>query len=355
MGELINNCDSRAAIRWKLLASASALALTATISCPGIARAEDTDRPFMWIELGGQYDAVAGDGQQTYAPPFLSSIPASLPSPLPAQRLPGAALDWNGKISFEPDRSDWTFSVAVRYGRSSAAGHVEKVLPPTKISQSGYVQEVNYVQSKSYAPEIHTILDFAVGRDVGLGALGGTSQVSGGVRVAQFTSDPIVNITALPDYRSDQVGDRFRGAALGKHSFHGIGPALSWDASTPIAGKTQDGEITLDWGVNAALLFGRRTADTHHQTSQCHIHYSQFMGCVGVYTKAGDFRRSHAVMVPDLGGFAGLSMRYANAKISFGYRADEFFGAMDGGIDTAMKENVGFYGPFASVSVGLGG
>jgi|HubBroStandDraft_2_1064218.scaffolds.fasta_scaffold25071_1 hypothetical protein len=26
-----------------------------------------------------------------------------------------------------------------------------------------------------------------------------------------------------------------------------------------------------------------------------------------------------------------ISMRYSNAKISFGYRADEFFGAKDGG------------------------
>jgi hypothetical protein len=28
---------------------------------------------------------------------------------------------------------------------------------------------------------------------------------------------------------------------------------------------------------------------------------------------------------------------------------------MDGGIDTAKMENVGFYGPFASVSVEIGG
>lgn len=30
-------------------------------------------------------------------------------------------------------------------------------------------------------------------------------------------------------------------------------------------------------------------------------------------------------------------------------------GVMDGGIDTAKSENVGFYGPFASVSAGIGG
>ncbi len=58
--------------------------------------------------------------------------------------------------------------------------------------------------------------------------------------------------------------------------------------------------------------------------------------------------------MPNVGGFAGLTFRIENFKMSAGYRADFFFGAMDGGIDTARKENIGFYGPFATVSVGLG-
>ena len=65
--------------------------------------------------------------------------------------------------------------------------------------------------------------------------------------------------------------------------------------------------------------------------------------------------RSRFVTVPNLGGFAGLTFRVENFKMSAGYRADFFFGAMDGGIDTTQKENCGFFGPFASVSIGLGG
>jgi hypothetical protein len=38
-----------------------------------------------------------------------------------------------------------------------------------------------------------------------------------------------------------------------------------------------------------------------------------------------------------------------------GYRADFFFGAVDGGLGTSEKETRGFYGPFAKISVGLGG
>ena len=49
--------------------------------------------------------------------------------------------------------------------------------------------------------------------------------------------------------------------------------------------------------------------------------------------------------VPNVGGFAGLSFNYADAKISFGYKADFFFGAIDGGIDTRKNENRGFSAP----------
>jgi hypothetical protein len=49
-----------------------------------------------------------------------------------------------------------------------------------------------------------------------------------------------------------------------------------------------------------------------------------------------------------------VSWRTSNAKVSLGYRADMFFGAIDGGIDTRKNENRGFYGPFASISIGLG-
>jgi len=63
--------------------------------------------------------------------------------------------------------------------------------------------------------------------------------------------------------------------------------------------------------------------------------------------------RSHSVTVPNVGGFAGLSFRYTNAKVSLGYRADFFFGAMDNGIDRKTLEDRGFYGPYASIGIGL--
>jgi hypothetical protein len=65
--------------------------------------------------------------------------------------------------------------------------------------------------------------------------------------------------------------------------------------------------------------------------------------------------RSQAVTIPNVGGFVGGTLKFVNAKISLGYRADFFFGATDAGIDAVKKSTVGFYGPFAAISVGLGG
>ena len=65
--------------------------------------------------------------------------------------------------------------------------------------------------------------------------------------------------------------------------------------------------------------------------------------------------RDKTVVVPDVGGFAGLSWRLPSGKITFGYRADFFFGAIDGGLVTSQMETRAFYGPFANVSIGIGG
>ena len=64
--------------------------------------------------------------------------------------------------------------------------------------------------------------------------------------------------------------------------------------------------------------------------------------------------RSRTVAVPNVGARWRASFvplcRYA--KVSFGYRVDEFFGAMDGGIDVHKSYNFGDSGPFVNISIG---
>ena len=67
--------------------------------------------------------------------------------------------------------------------------------------------------------------------------------------------------------RCTQVYHSFAGTFRADRSFSGVGPSLSWNSSVPFAGNSQDGELSLDWGVNAALLFGRQKTKTHHQTT----------------------------------------------------------------------------------------
>ena len=412
-------------IRWRLLASASAAALFSAAFGTSEAQAADADRPSIWIELGGQLNKLDNQEEQ-FSPSFLSSITQSdLLSALDVQHSPTYAIDEEGAISFQPEDSDWVFSASIRYGRSQSA-HSKHQQTPNALVQvhskipfpapvptlypgkyavnTGYAfypnGHVKFADGTASKRERHAILDFQAGNDVGLGMFGshGSSVLSAGVRIAQFTSKTNVNLRAEPDvnyptapidtffqlrqfkYYNPQRLHDYAGEMNAQRSFRGIGPSLSWNASTSIAGDLDHGEIALDWGVNGAVLFGRQKARGHHQTTTRAYYGTHFheggLAIFGQNEKRGrffpsfqnsgyngltqynripaDFSRTRSVTVPNLGGFAGISYRYADAKISIGYRADFFFGAMDGGIDTRKSENRAFYGPYASISIGLG-
>ena len=381
MSELIQKNDDRATIRWKLLTGASALALSAYISSGDVANAEDSNRPTVWIELGGQLNRL-DDGQETFAPTLLDSRPPIFEPSQKFERMPAHSIDENGSIAFQPNNSDWTFSASVRYGRSSARRHVHQQTTPgvyLKYVSSGsilpqYPHGAKFADTSVQNSESHTILDFQAGKDVGLGLFGrsGSSVLSVGVRFAQFTSRSNIALKSDPDwhryYKYNPYAERsvYLGSAshansaslLVERSFRGVGPSISWSGSTPIVGNPDSSELTIDWGVNAALLFGKQKAKVHHQTTaQYHgAKYTNYHLRTTFYQiSKNPPERVRSVTVPNVGGSLGISFKYNNAKISFGYRADFFFGAMDGGIDTAKTYDRDFYGPYAAVSIGLGG
>jgi iron complex outermembrane receptor protein len=353
----------------------------------------DNGKPELWMEGGGDFDLLSG-GNQIFAPSFLPKIPSAFGSPFGAEKAPSISTDFEAKISFEPDGSDWVFNVSARFGRASKSVHSHnQTHPPTHIGPSPVPHPSQYYTPVNFPPryqdtqvtnsEMHEILDFMAGKDVGLGMfdLPGTSVVSGGARYVAFNSkssdainvdpDSATLISGFPRYHYHKFTETF-GAS---RTFHGLGPSAAWDASTPFMGNTRDGEFTFDWGANGAVLFGRQKARGTHSTQggyYCSNGYNRASGCpqqtpnhranfdgqknqISHYQHTTSFNRSRTAIVPNLGGFAGISLRYTNAKVSFGYRADEFFGAMDGGIDTYKSENRGFFGPFASISIGLGG
>ena len=171
-------------------------------------------------------------------------------------------------------------------------------------------------------------MDFQAGEDVGLGLFGrqGTSVFSVGVRFAQFTSNMQSNLKARPDFAQVELHvptpghpnnhgtldghhyHQYIATAVSDRSFSGIGPSLSWNASAPVLGSTESGQLSLDWGANAALLFGRQKARVQHQTT------AQYFASAFAYDKypapagAGYHhplvtrQRAHTLVVPNAEG-----------------------------------------------------
>ena len=387
MSELMYTRNDIGNFHWQLLGTVSVLALLASVYATREACAADGDanRPPLWIELGGQLEQMTGQGEN-FALPFVSANPNSAAfkpvSPLDAEKAVPFSYGAEGKISYEPDGTHWVFTVDARYGRSGNKKHVhEQTFPkftayPNFITKYPSANLANYADTVASHRESHAIADFQAGKDVGLGMFGhdSISVFSAGVRFAQFSSDTSVKINARPNI---ELYPGFGGAVPFKYArnyafrgesarnFHGIGPSLSWNASAPVMGHSNTLEVSLDWGANAAVLFGRQKATTQHQTTgrkryqlktDCCSHTNQVTSHYVTRYKTGNHgTRSRSVTVPNFGAFASVSLRRANAKITLGYRADVFFGAVDGGIDAARKDNLGFFGPFASLSIGIGG
>jgi iron complex outermembrane receptor protein len=376
MSELIQarNCTT---IRNQILASASALALVAYIAAGDAAKAEDS-RPTVWIELGGQMEQLQGVSSP-FTPPFMTAI-SPTPGPyannifLDTQRPARLAFGLDGGATFQSEGSDWVFSINLRYGRSGTNRHIHQQSAAPTVN--GYQPAIGannfpFSDSKLAYEENHAILDFSVGKDVGLGAFGhdATSTISGGVRFAQFSNRSKVNAMGRPEVNIGRAGFRYAVSfynytlfAEAARSFRGVGPSLSWKASAALLGNKDAGELTFDWGINGALLFGRQKAEVNHATQAYHMPITQaYAGLYDgyyysrVYSTSHQHTRSRAVAIPNLGGFAGVSVKYPNAKFSLGYRADFFFGAVDAGVDARRTKTLGFTGPFASVSIGLGG
>ena len=357
MSEQISNRDY-AAIRHALLTGVSVMALMGCVSCADMARAEDASHPILWLEIDGQYSQLE-DSASVFAPSFISASPFDGISHLGLEKGPAISWDSGGKITFQPEGSDWYFMLGARYGKSSRDGTRDEHPPTvglTKYSGHYYNAYQNFAAQRT---ESHTILDFQAGKDFGLGWFGheGSSVLGGGIRVAQFNSRSHVAINSQPaNIYGYTIHDKFHADFTAKRKFSGVGPYLSWDASAKLFGNPEAGRISFDWGANGAVLFGRQQVGGHHQQTESAYGdiYGRFAH-TNIYRHDTPIARSKNVVIPNLGGFGGLSWRYPNAKVSIGYRADFFFGAMDGSIDTAHRENAGFYGPFAAVSVGLGG
>jgi len=349
MNEVIQT-SARKTFRYRLLLSASSAAIL--VASQG-ANAQDGDHPTLWIELGGAFDQTSGNADG-WVPPNLTA-PISNPSPEPFGAVPGLASEFEGAISLQPAGSKWSYTASARYGRAQRG--------PKRTHDQGYGENAKYhlttyafLNATDRTHSSHAIIDFSAGKDVGLGAWhGGKATIHFGVRVAQLSERAQGMLTALSTspkkYGNGKVVHE--ADALFVRSFTGIGPSAAWDSSTPLVGELNDG-LTVDWGVNASVLVGRQKASLSLHTADTR-YYTNGKASKVLSQSTNAPLRDRTVVVPDVGGFAGFSWRLPNGKVSLGYRADFFFGAIDGGVATSQKEMRSFYGPFAAVSLGIGG
>lgn len=365
MSELMVTRNGWKCIHHRLLVTVSAAALLGFVVAEE-ALAREEAKPIVWIELGGQLDQLSDD-QSVWAPDFASSTHAG---PLSGtarsiQNPPKLGYDASAEIAFRPGADDWVFSVSAHFGRARRVAEVNKtayILPSFRHTFAGGFGS-HYVGSAD-SKEDHTIIDFRVGKDVGIGMLGASSTISAGLRIANLRSRRDVHISTNfpPTYLASVtniVNSRI------SHDFRGIGPVIEWDGSVPLRGEPEDGQVGVDWGVNAALLFGRQrtmqsTDGSYRQRTRQSIptyygYYSYHRYVTATQQAHSQRTRRRNVTVPNLGGFIAASYRLPNVKVSLGYRADIYFNAMDGGVSAFKSEDRGFFGPYFNLSVGLGG
>lgn len=376
-------CES---VRWRLLLTVSSVALLTAVTLTTLsqaAAADDIDRPAVWIELGGQAERWSA-GQEAYLPTALIPLPSFVTvSPLSIQRPPRYSQGFEGKISFTPQNSRFVFSASVRYGKSNGGKNVHEqtytklpnpyyetlhAIDPS-VQKSFVPNKFKFIDTTAQTRESHAIVDFQAGKEVGLGLFGNhsSSVLSAGVRFAQLASSSSVDIYADPDlyYPSHSLKYPEHRHMVSAHkankgSFFGIGPSVSWTGSTPIAGGPDTALLGFDWGANAAVLFGRQKTSGHQSAVASYFYHPNVKYTPGrppltQTSSGGSHNRSRSIVIPNIGGFAGLSLRSGSFRFALGYRADYFFGAMDSGLDVRKSADVGFHGPYATIGIGLGG
>lgn len=356
MTDLIPTAGNHNKFGYKLLATVSSMALMVSAEA-ALARDAGDSHPTFWIEAGGAFDELSSDSDLWLAP----NTPAEQSNPTPPfGTLPKAGYDLDLKFTVAPHNSDWRFSVGLIYGRALRG-------PKTTHDQTYKSTALTFIRPPKYVPTnydfantsyrsttSHLILDFQVGKDVGLGVFGGKSNLNFGIRWAKLNESSSGHMSGATNATNQAGGTHVTADFAAKHGFDGIGPSISWDADLPVVGSQADG-FSLDWGVNAAVLIGKQKTRTDlHTSSYSYRYYSQNnQGRHQLTHSTPSFPRSKTVLVPNLGGFAGISWRMPNAKVSVGYKADFFFNAIDVGIATRETATRGFYGPFASLSIGF--
>jgi outer membrane receptor protein involved in Fe transport len=358
--------------------------------------AADREGPSAWtVELGGQVQRHDAPNTALH-PEAADAFDGRLDVFDEAQ---GQDLDWGDgrdlKLTWRPSSGPLSVSAGVRYGKTNygaVAHEAEQIEPVCAVADPDYcdflgsmpkyefltkISEQNNVDAMVFDREEHTLMDFKVGYDLGIGGIE-DSTVSAGLRFARMESITDASLYGIPEWNIE-AGFYNTGAPItrtlynidvrAEREFEGWGPTISWEAAFPLLGSTETGRLRLNWMVEGGVLLGEQefssTTDVMaRETAYTAFEYLTELSGAGSPVRFPDSTtieptvegsRDDNATVPFAGGSLGLSYSVGGFKMGAGYRWERYFGAIDGGYQEHEAVDRTIDGPYFKVSVGFGG
>jgi outer membrane receptor protein involved in Fe transport len=337
--------------------------------------------PFpLTVELGGQvqrHDAPYGEISPTFADSFSDA--------LDPRQIENRDLDWgDGRevtLTYAMPNSPWRLSGGYRFGKTNGTDKLMASEPGGKVCNGPqyfcdkygavygddiYFIPNNFMSATTTNREEHSLIDFAVGRDFGLGSSESAfgSRLKAGVRYAEFESRTRLKLAGVPSwelpdewiFKYPSQHDRYEADLQADREFKGWGPTLSWEASRALLGGQESGRLGLDWSLEAGVLFGKQKTRFTGEESAAYFTGPKYGSQVGdpVVTPAPE-SRSKTVTVPSFGAALGLSYEIQRIKVGAGYRWERYLDVLDAGYAERQDADRTIDGPYFKLSVGFGG
>jgi len=368
----------------------------------------DHEGPFpLTIELGGQIQHQDAPYETLHAD-WVDALPSSIALDNVQNREFDTGDGRSLALSYRPTGSPWSISAGVRYGRTNtdtarsnaAATEVVEACYTTNPKYAAvfceppytfyglnfafldHVETTSWSDAESRSGEKHTFVDFAVGRDFGLGSTL-ASTISGGLRYGDFSSQTRWAANAqsgwnIPDGWS-KYDPQYQASFTRRHvsldaerEFKGAGPTASWEAAIPLWGDGQTGRLAVNWSVTGGVLIGKQKTEikgqdetvlhqgrlggrTQYVSDRSKSRITSTLPVLDTDVVAIDIMRSKEVAAPLLDLSLGLSYDVSRIKVSTGYRWERYFDVLDVGYQTEKKADRTYDGPYFKVAVGFGG
>ncbi len=338
-----------------LLSSVSALALPlATSIAPAHAGGLPPGMTFT-IE-GGAACTTGNTGKFTNTYNYLFFYDYSITSAAGQAAFGKNGCGWTGRIGLFQDKPDivpgWVdfWGIFVRrqeFGKDSFR---------TSGTNNVKYDLVTFVNSKGAFDEDRTVVDFEVGKNLGIGSGGSKLRLFGGIRYANYSNSLHASGTAgsyCAYSACKYIGNPF--SARSKSNFDGVGPRLGLTGDVPLFGP-----FFLTGSVSGSLLWG------DHQVG---------LRSSGFYP-GGRFKFSDSGMVTNAEGEVGVGLPFfaTGGTLVFGARWEGWFdqtkfknykvdlafdcgclGGLVGSFDGKGTLDRNNWGPFVRLNIPLGG